>query len=161
MIKSDTMEDKLQEFLAEILKNMGVAFRKFRVSTEENPSGGKLYRIDIDSDETALLIGYHGETIYALQHLLKSLAWKKTGENVFLVLDVDGYRKRQEDNVIALAKKKAEALRRTASDQILPPMSPYLRRVVHMALAKPEYSDITTESMGEGEDRAVTLKLKQ
>lgn len=155
------MEDLIQETLAELLKNLGVIFRKFKVSVVQNRESGTLYRIDIDSDEAATLIGYHGETIYALQHLLKTLVWKKTNENVFIVLDVDSYRKRQEDSVIALAMRKVETARKTLQDQALPPMSSYFRRVVHMALAEPEYGDVITESIGEGDQRAVTIRVKQ
>lgn len=156
------MEDIIQETLALLLKNLGVIFRKFKVSVDnKHPSGVPVYRIDIDSDEASTLIGYHGETIYALQHLLKSLVWKKTNTNVFIILDVDSYRKRQEESVLNMAMRKVEAARKTLQDQPLPPMSPYFRRVVHMALAKPEFSDITTESTGEGDRRAVTIKVKQ
>lgn len=155
------MEDLIQETLASILKNLGVAFRKFKVSHEKQPSGVTVYRIDIDSDEAATLIGYHGETIYALQHVLKTLVWKKANENVFIILDVDSYRKRQEESVLALAIRKVDAARKTLQEQALPPMSPYFRRIIHLALAKPEFSDIVTESMGEGDHRAVMIKVKQ
>lgn len=155
------MEDLIQETLAEILKNMGVPFRKFKVHQNPGHHGGLVYRIDIDTDEAATLIGFHGETIYALQHILKTLVWKRSGENVFVVVDVDGYRKRQEDSVIALAMKKVEMARKTLQDQMLPAMSPYFRRVIHLALAKPEFGDIVTESNGEGDHRAVTIKVKQ
>ena len=155
------MEDLIQETLAELLKNLGVPFRKFRVNIDKNhPSGSVVYRIDIDSDEASTLIGYHGETIYALQHLLKTLIWRKTNENVFVILDVDGYRKRQEESVLAMAIRKVETARKTMEKQFLPPMSPYFRRVVHMALAGKEYGDIETESIGEGDDRAVTIMVK-
>lgn len=161
MIQSETtMEDLIQETLAEILKNMGVAFRKFKVSVnDKHESGSKLYRIDIDTDEAATLIGYHGETIYALQHVLKTLVWKKANENVFIILDVDSYRLRQEESVLALALKKVDEARKTLQDQTLPPMSPYFRRIAHLALAKPEYDDIVTESVGEGDHRAVVIKI--
>lgn len=155
------MEDLLQETLAEVLKNLHVEFRKFKVYIEHGKQNGSpVYRVDIDTDEAATLIGYHGETIYALQHILKSLIWKKTNENIYIVLDVDSYRKRQEESVLALAMRKVEAARKTFQDQTLPPMSPYFRRVIHLALAKPEFSDILTESIGEGEHRAVTIKVK-
>lgn len=155
------MEDLIQEILAELLKNLGVVFRKFKITIDDEHEPSPLYRVDIDSDEAATLIGYHGETIYALQHVLKTLIWRKTNENLFLVLDVDGYRARQEESVIALAMRKVETARKTMQDQSLPPMSPYFRRVVHMALAKPGFSDILTESIGEGDHRAVTIKVKQ
>lgn len=154
------MEDLIQETLAEVLKNMGVTFRKFKVSVDKEHPSGTMYRIDIDSDEAATLIGYHGETIHALQHVVKTLIWKKTNENVFIVLDVDSYRKRQEESVLALAIRKVETARKTLQDQVLPPMSPYFRRVVHTSLAKPNFSDIMTESVGEGDNRAVVIKVK-
>lgn len=156
------MEDLIQNTLAEVLKNLHVEFRKFKVNVDKNhPSGNMVYRVDIDTDDAATLIGYHGETIYALQHVLKTLVWRKTNENIFIILDVDSYRKRQEDSVLAMSMRKVEAARKTLQDQILPPMSPYFRRVIHMALAKPEYKDIETESVGEGDHRAVTIKVKK
>lgn len=156
------MEDLIQETLAQILQRMGVEFRKFKVAVDSrHPSGTKVYRIDIDTDEAATLIGYHGETIYALQHLLKTLVWKKSNENVFIIVDVDSYRKRQEESVLALAMRKVETARKTFQDQTLPPMSPYFRRVIHLALANPEFSDIVTESIGEGDHRSVTIKVKK
>lgn len=155
------MEDTIQETLADVLKNLGIPFGKFKLTVDKNnPSGHTLYRIDIDTDEAATLIGFHGETIYALQHVVKTLTWRKTGENVFIVLDVDGYRKRQEESVVALAMRKVESARKTLQDQALPPMSPYFRRVVHVALMQPSFSDITTESTGEGDQRAVVIKVK-
>lgn len=156
------MEDIIQETLADVLKHMGVTFGKFKVNANmKSPSGETVYRIDIDTDETATLIGYHGETIYALQHVVKTLVWKKTDKNVFIILDVDSYRKRQEESVLAMAMRKVEAARKTLQAQTLPPMSPYFRRIVHMTLAKPEFDDVTTESIGEGEHRAVTIKVKK
>ena len=161
MTETINMEDLVQETLASILQHVGVPFRKFKVSVDKNhPSGVVVYRIDIDSDEAATLIGFHGETIYALQHLLKSLVWKKTSENIFVIVDVDSYRKRQEESVLALAIRKVESARKTLQEQVLPPMSPYFRRVIHLALTKPEFSDIMTESVGEGDQRAVTIKVK-
>lgn len=153
--------DSIQDILAEILKNMGVGFRGFKVIEEKNRTTGTLvYRIDIASDEASSLIGYHGETVYALQHVLKTIVWKRLGESIFVILDVDGYRKRQEDSVLALAMRKVELARTTLQDQTLPPMSSYFRRIIHLALAKPDFSDITTESTGEGEKRAVVIKVK-
>lgn len=161
-IAPSSIEDLIQETLAEVLKNMGVSFGKFKLSiTDGVPEGSKLYRIDIDSDEASTLIGYHGETIYALQHVLKTVVWRKTNQNIMVVLDVDGYRKRQEESVMIMAMKKVELARKSLQDQMLPPMSPYFRRTIHLALAKPEYSDVVTESVGEGDRRAVVIRVKR
>ena len=157
------MEEKVQKILADILQHLGVAFRKFKVKEQKthfHDEDVPLYYIDIDSDEASQLIGFHGETIYALQHLLKTLIWKKLGESVFIVLDVDGYRKRQEESVKTLAEQKVLLARKTLQDQLLPPMSSYFRRIVHLYLNTDEFKDVTTESMGEGDNRQITIRIK-
>ena len=155
--------DQLQETLASILQHLGVEFRKFRVEEDETTFQNEkhpLYRIDIDTDEASTLIGYHGETIYALQHLLKTIIWNQTGKNVFVVLDVDSYRKRQEESVKKMAQRKIEMVRKTSQEQFLPPMSPYFRRIVHLYLMQKEFEDLLTESVGEGDHRQVVIRTK-
>lgn len=158
------IEDTLQETLAGVLQHLGVTFRKFKVEKHETNFDGQtypLYRIDVDTDEASTLIGFHGETIYALQQILKTIIWNKSGKNVFVVVDVDGYRKRQEESVIKIAVRKVEMARKTMQDQMLPPMSPYFRRTIHLYLTKPEFSDIITESVGEGDHRQIVIRLKE
>ena len=131
------MEDKIQEILADLLQHLGVTFRKFKVSADKTTFHDEkvpLMNIDIETDETSMLIGHHGETIYALQHILKTLAWCKLDKSIFVVLDVDGYRKRQEENVKKIAGEKVELVRKTGISQLLPPMSPYFRRIIHLYL---------------------------
>lgn len=155
--------DQLQETLASILQHLGVEFRKFRVEEDETTFQSEkhpLYRIDIDTDEASTLIGYHGETIYALQHLLKTIIWNQTGKNVFVVLDVDSYRRRQEESVKKMAQRKIEMVRKTRQEQFLPPMSPYFRRIVHLYLMQKEFEDLLTESVGEGDHRQVVIRAK-
>ena len=119
-----------------------------------------IYRVNIESDNPSVLIGHHGETIYALQNLLKTLVWKQSNEENFnIVVDIDDYRKRQEDNVIQLAQRKAEKVRSSGNEESLPPMSPYFRRIVHLYLRE-NYENLETESYGEGERRKVVIKLK-
>ena len=79
----------------------------------------------------------------------------------FIVLDIDGYRKSQEDKVCKIAEQKADFVRRTGSHIALAPMSPYFRRIVHLHVASsPQLQDLMTESVGEGEYRQIVLKLK-
>jgi spoIIIJ-associated protein len=99
----------------------------------------------------------------ALQHLLKSIirSKDKLDRAPFLVLDVDGYRREQEDKVRRIADQKADFVRRTGSRIALAPMSPYFRRIVHLHVANtPQLHDLTTESVGEGDYRQIVLKLK-
>lgn len=150
------METHIQELLEEILNKINSPFRKIRIEQKEENT----YRVNIESEEPSLLIGHHGENIYALQNIVKTIIWSKNNSNCNLILDVDDYRKRQEENVLNLAERKVETVRKTNRPQSLPPMSAYFRRLIHLHLAQPKFSDIETESVGEGDFRYLTIKPK-
>lgn len=151
------IEDILKETLEEILQKLGIDYTKIKITEDEKDN----YSINIESDNPSLLIGYHGDNIQALQHLLKTLVWKKCQNEKFnIVLDIDDYRKRQEENVMKLATRKVENARKTGRPQSLPPMSPYLRRKVHTMCMGAGFEDIETISQGEGDRRHIILKLK-
>lgn len=150
------MEKTIKKIIEELLVKLEADFNKVSIKEEDG-----IYKINIESDNPSLLIGHHGETIYALQNLLKTLAWKKSkGEEFNILVDIDGYRKRQEENVINLADRKAKKVLETGAVESLPPMSPYFRRVVHLYL-KENFKGLETESSGEGDLRKVVIKLKK
>jgi spoIIIJ-associated protein len=149
----------IKELLGNLLQHAGLPFTNVIVSEEKD-----YVRIEIVSPQPSRIIGWHGETLNALQHLMKSLVRSAEGlaSAPFIVLDVDGYRKSQEEKVCHMAMQKAEFVRRTGNRVALVPMSPYFRRVVHLYVANaPELSDLATESIGEGDYRQVVLRMKE
>lgn len=151
------IEETLQETLEEILNKLDAEYSKITISEDEKSS----FTINITSENPSLLIGYHGENIQAIQHLLKVLCWNKCPNEQFnVLLDIDDYRKRQEENVITLAIRKVEGARKTGRPQSLPPMSPYFRRAVHTLCMGAGYDDVETISEGENDLRHVIIKLK-
>jgi spoIIIJ-associated protein len=150
------METLIQETVEELLSKLCTPFRKIRIEkTDENA-----YKVNIESEEPSLLIGRHGDNIYALQNILRIILWNKQDNQCNITVDIDDYRKRQEQNVLNLAERKVEAVRKTKKAQNLPPMAPYFRRLIHMHLTQEKYSDIETESVGEGDFRYLTIKPK-
>ncbi len=150
--------DLITEIVGGLLTKLGLDFDEIKVIEEED-----LTRAEIVSGTASRIIGWHGETLNSIQHLAKSIIRQKEKleRSPFLVLDVDGYRKSQEDKVKKIAEQKADFVRRTASRVALAPMSPYFRRIVHLHVANtPELADLTTESSGEGDYRQIVLKLK-
>lgn len=149
----------VRSLLAGILDRLGIPYDDITVSAEHD-----LVRVDIVSSQANRLIGWHGETLQAVQQLLKSML--RTAASLdrapLVIVDVDGYRRMQEDKVKQIAEAKADLVRRTGNRIALRPMSPYLRRVIHLHIAEsPAFADLTTESMGEGEYRQIVLRLKQ
>lgn len=151
------METIIKSLLEDILEKMGLTFLTIRISEPEENT----FYVDVDTEEANIMIGRHGDTIQALQHLIKLLVWEKESKIPNIVIDVNEYKKRQRDSIIELAKKKAEIVRATKRYQILPPMSPYFRKLVHTTLSTEEYGELTTESIGEGDRRQVIMKFKK
>lgn len=147
----------IEDALKLLMSQLSLPYDGCSVSEE-----GDIVRIDVKTNQASKIIGWHGETLSSLQHLLKAmLRTKDPNERSFLVLDVDGYRRTQEDKVRRIADQKAEFVRRTGNKIALQPMSPYFRRIVHLHVANtPAMGDLTTESIGQGDFRQIVLKLK-
>ncbi|MEK7146486.1 MAG: R3H domain-containing nucleic acid-binding protein [Patescibacteria group bacterium] len=150
------MEPRIRKIVSEFLVYLGIDFNEVDVEKEIE----KNFRVNITSDDPSLLIGYHGENLLAMQKVLKVIIFNQVGADVEIKLDVDNYRKRQEENVVTIAEQKAEEVRKTKVKIALPPMSPYFRRIVHLHLMTEEWSDLMTESIGEGDFRQVVIKPK-
>ncbi len=150
------MDLVIKETLEKLLEVLGISFSGVKVTKEAE----KAYYVEIESESSSLLIGWHGETIASLQHILKCLLFEAGLESkIQVVLDVDGYKKRQEESVLKLAERKAEQAIETGKEVKLPPMNPYFRRKIHLHLAEsPKFKDaVTTESVGTGQDRQIKI----
>lgn len=152
-------EALIKDTVGGLLTKLDLDFDDINVTKEED-----MMRAEIVSKTASRIIGWHGETLNSIQHLAKSIIrqQEKLARSPFLVVDIDGYRKSQEDKVRSIAEQKAEFVRKTGNRVALAPMSPYFRRIVHLHIANTEsLSDLTTESAGEGDYRQVILKQKE
>jgi len=112
----------------------------------------------IDSYENSLLIGVKGKTLDALQVLLRNLISTYTKDRIVTTLDVGGYRANRARQLEILATKTAKEVIKTKMPVKLQPMNSFERRVIHEKLS--DWRDVYTESEGEGEERAIVIKLK-
>jgi spoIIIJ-associated protein len=80
---------------------------------------------------------------------------KELGENITLIIDVEGYRTRRERQLRQLAHRMAEQAVKTGRKQVLEPMPANERRIIHMELR--EDTQVATESFGEEPHRKVTI----
>ena len=113
--------------------------------------------LDIEGEDSGLLIGRRGETLRALQFTVNLIVGQTTRARV--ILDVEGYRERRYSSLRALAARVAERVNSTGRPITLEPMAPNERRVVHMALAN--NPRVATESTGVGESRKITVLPKR
>lgn len=111
------------------------------------------------NENLGLLIGRRGETLAALQLLVNLIVSHRTKHRLRIAVDAENYRQRREENLCSLALRVAQQVRSYRRSIALEAMSPYERRIVHMALS--DSKDISTESIGEGDERRVVISLKR
>jgi spoIIIJ-associated protein len=111
--------------------------------------------VDINGKDLSILIGRQAETLNALQYISNLIAGKELGHSIPMVVDVEGYRKRRQQQIRHLAQRMAEQAVKTGKRQILEPMPANERRIVHIELRN--NPDVTTESVGEEPHRKVTI----
>lgn len=111
--------------------------------------------VDITGDDLSILIGHHAETLQALQYITSLILGKELGRSIPLVIDVQGYRKRRAGEIERLAQQMADQAVKTGRRQVLEPMPPNERRLVHIELRKNPL--VSTESIGEEPRRKVTI----
>jgi spoIIIJ-associated protein len=111
------------------------------------------------SENLGLLIGRRGETLAALQLLINLIVSHRTKHRMRIIVDAENYRERREENLRSLALRVAQQVRSYRRSIALEAMPPHERRIVHISLA--DSKDISTESIGEGEERRVVISLKR
>lgn len=114
--------------------------------------------LKIETEESGILIGYHGETLYSLQLIIGLIAFRKLGAWTRLVLEIGDYRKRRETQLVLMAKNLAQGVKQTGQPATMPYLTSGERRSVHLALA--DELDVVSESEGEGDNRCLIIKLR-
>ena len=142
-----------RETIDELISLMDVDVMCNLRQAESEEVGGPLF--EIEGDDSGLLIGRKGETLRALQFMVRFLVSRKTGERANLSVDVEGYDDRRRQSLSNLANRVAQRVIKTGRSIELEPMNPRERRLVHITLS--ESGDVYTESSGTGEGRRVVI----
>ena len=142
-----------KEVINEITKLMGLEVNLEVRRREENIT------IKIFSDHNAVLIGKNGNTIQALQTIVRQIIFNEIKTNISIILDVENYKEKKIKNIEYLAKKTAREVAKTKVEAKLDSMNSYERRIVHSILSDDKY--VYTESIGEEPNRCVVIKPKE
>lgn len=133
------------------------------IRAPETPGDGlgmALAVVDISGEDLGLLIGRRGDTLASLQYIVNLIVSRKfEGTHSAVTIDVEQYRKRRELQLIDLAARMADLVKRRGSPITLEPMTPAERRIIHVTLA--EDPELETNSIGEGENRKVVISTRR
>jgi spoIIIJ-associated protein len=139
----------VRELLEEVTRGIGID-AEVRVSEDDGVVTGELV-----GDDLGLVIGHHGQTIDAIQHLAYRIAFRQTEQPIRVVIDAAGYRERRAVALRAAGDQAAEAAVHDRRPVALEAMSALERKVVHEHLKGRH--DVETYSEGQEPDRRLVV----
>ena len=151
-----TGEDMSFDFVATLLTDIGL-----NASAELYACEDGTRRITIVGEDAATLIGHHGDTLDALQYLANLASARKNSkgerDKSRVTIDIEGYRKKREETLRALARRMAAKALRNKRSVMLEPMSAYERRIIHSEIQGIE--GVSTNSIGSDNNRKIVIFL--
>ncbi len=161
-------ELKMERKLVEDGEDMSYDFVKTVLSDIGLKSEAELYlcedgtrRITVVGEDASVLIGHHGDTLDALQYLANLASARKNSkgerDKSRVTIDIEGYRKKREETLRALARRMAAKALRNRRSVMLEPMSAYERRIIHSEIQGIE--GVSTNSVGSDNNRKIVIFL--
>ena len=149
VVSNSILVSKAKELLEGILQRMSL---QCQVTLMETPE--KIV-LNIEGNDSGLLIGKRGQNLDALQYILNKALNKSDNQRKMIMVDAEEYRKRREESLLSLAERIRQKVKMTRKAVSLGHMSAHDRRIIHLALQ--EDSSLTTRSRGEGEYRKIVI----
>jgi spoIIIJ-associated protein len=129
-----------------------------RIMEPEDDHDEQMVIVEITGKDLSILIGRRAETLNALQYITSLMLNQQLDHWMPLIIDVQGYRFRRERQLRQMARRAADQVVATSRKQVLEPMPPNERRIIHIELRYHPF--VTTESVGEEPTRKITIFLK-
>jgi len=156
-MSSSIFVDNAKSYLEKMLAILDLEAAVLEEEIDENTI---CYRIDCKPDDARILIGRNGQTLEALQFVVRQMCRSGGSEQKPFLIDILDYRSRRQRSLEGQAKRAAVAVLNGDSEHIaLSPMNAYERRAVHQYL-QDNFPDLVTQSQGEGPDRHIIVSFK-
>jgi len=145
--------DYLGAYFTEL--NQGVSI-EIIVDKNRDDSDELLYRVILDAENNAIIIGKNGQTLRAISTVLKAAVNATFKKRINVVVDVNHYKEDRYKKVKAIARREAINVAKTHIDCELDPMPNDERKVIHQYLQ--DFKNVSTVSIGEGAKRHLCIK---
>lgn len=149
-IRPEYVADQAEKRIGDILDLMGIE-HELDIQIEE-----RVVNVDIlAKTASSLLIGRDGQNLDALQYLVNRMILRVGREAPLVVLDVEGYRRRQYEDLEKLVQRAVKRARETGNEIELDPMPSQDRKYLHHFLSR--FDGVKTFSRGEEPDRYLVI----
>ena len=149
----EDLPEEPAERLRALVTRVALAF-DLRASVDIEETDEEL-RATVNGEDLGILIGKHGSTIDALQHIAARATYRGVGDRKNVVIDAAGYRERREAALRRAADRAVEDALNFGRAVELEPMGPFERRTVHMYLR--DRTDVQTHSEGDEPERRLVV----
>ena len=150
VVKLEDILEYIKDFLTNLITKMGL-----EISFESRIRDKQIY-LKMFSSNNAILIGKNGQTLNALQIIIRQMITKEIDMLPYIILDVENYKDKKNEQLERLARRVAKEVKTSGVDASLDNMNSYERRIVHNALTN--FQGVTTVSEGEEPNRHVVIK---
>ncbi len=151
LVKDEVIE-YLKKTLTDVVNQMGLEVN-FECQKREN-----YIKINLFSNNNAILIGKNGKTMASLQNILRHAILNNTGFYINIILDVEDYKEKYNRRLVNEALRKAKEVENKKISISLLPMNSYERRLIHEAVANMK---VETISEGEEPNRYIVINPKE
>jgi spoIIIJ-associated protein len=141
------------DIISDLLQRIGVSGAVQVTNRDE------MLDVVLDTEESGIVIGYHGEALEALQLVFSLLVSKTAGHFMRVNLEVGDYKKNRSEYLERLAMQTKERVLTENQEHALPALKSWERRVVHLILQNDE--DVESESIGDGKDRVLVVRPRK
>ncbi len=148
-------EEKIIKDTAEELFGLLNIEGKFDVSKSDDEG----VNLILDTKDSGVVIGYHGDTLDSLQLILSLCVSRRLGSFKRVSIEVGDYKKNRTEWLENLAFTTRDRVKSTGEEIAIPELKSWERRVVHLLLEKDK--DVISESLGEGRDRVLIVRPKK
>lgn len=140
----------IEETMTDLITRLGI---QGTISVSQD---GEHVNAVLETEDTGLVIGYHGEILDSLQLISSLVIAKKLGEFVRVSLEVGDYKKNRSSYLERLAQQTKEKVLAENQEYSLPELKSWERRIVHMMFQVDK--EVMSESVGEGKDRVLVIR---
>ncbi|MEI6266724.1 MAG: R3H domain-containing nucleic acid-binding protein [bacterium] len=140
---------KAQQIAEEFLRLLRV---NLTPEVSANTSG---LRINLVGKDSAIIIGYHGETLSDLNYILGIIIRHQLDKDISVRIDSGEYLKNKDRRIVEIAQKAIEKTTASGFPERITGLNSYERRIVHEEVSK---NGLISESSGTGRDRAVIVR---